>query len=851
MAVVLWTLRLWVACLPVLVSGCDVMDHEGSHVCGARVPGDVMVGLMLPCHGSIQNLTARTRPESYQCSDFALVPFVRSLAAIHAIEEVNAAGVLPGIYLGYMMCDTCSHSSKALQNVELMLAHNHSIHTHCDNTDYRPEVKAVLGARYSETSISVAKLLSVYMIPLLSSTSSSPALSDKLRYPVFLRTVPSDVHQTRALTQLMVHFSWNWVGVVYRDDDYGKAALQSFLQDAQRANVCAAYQEVLPFQFHPQHNAAEVQRVARQICSSSAQVVLLLLKPEQVKAIFKEMIKTNTKKIWIASDSWASNGPLAQMEGINKVGDILGFMFISGKSKSFDNYLRNLSVPPEGYNHFIEEYKNLRFNCTPECFQNNTPAYCQVKSPKACEFSDPQAQNDDYLVETLDTGEAFLERVAVWAVAHALRKVLDCSSSLCTGQTDFPPWKLLEELKKVNFEYENQTFYFDDKGDSLNGYDLLMWTKEGNHRTFSKIGRYRALDECIQIDDISLDWYTTNNSTVPVCRCSERCRPGFFKKILNVSCCYKCIPCDEGSFTDDWDHEDCKICPNDTWCLQGQDRCLPRREVYLHWTAAHPIAIMAATGFGFLLLLFVLILFWFYRESSVMKRAEVSISTVMVAGLSVSFASVICFMGKPCIHLCRARQVMYAVGFTMCVSCVLVKAYRTFLAFLPFGQVLHRRMNKLYQPATIIIVLTFLQGVICGLWLIFDSPNVDQTTPSQLNLKKVVQCHEGTTYIGFGIMLSYIALLALVGFLLAFKGRKVPQQFSETGYIIFSMLMYLFVWSLLMVSHPPNSSQLQMTESPKQNALDVEEQRLYSRVSAEKMYFDRLCPHFSPVGHYP
>lgn len=177
-----------------------------------------------------------------------------------------------------------------------------------------------------------------------------------------------------------------------------------------------------------------------------------------------------------------------------------------------------------------------------------------------------------------------------------------------------------------------------------------------------------------------------------------------------------------------------------------------------------------------------------------MKRAEVSISTAMIAGLSVSYASVVCFIGKPSIHLCRARQVMYALGFTLCVSCVLVKAFRTFLAFLPFGQVLHRRMNKLYQPAPIISVLTILQGIICCLWLIFDSPDIDPTKPSPLNLKKVIQCHEGSTYIGFGIMLSYIALLAMIGFLLAFKGRKVPQQFSETGYIIFSMLMYLFVW---------------------------------------------------------
>uniref|UniRef100_A0AAV2KQQ3 G-protein coupled receptors family 3 profile domain-containing protein n=1 Tax=Knipowitschia caucasica TaxID=637954 RepID=A0AAV2KQQ3_KNICA len=1026
---------------------------------------------------------------------------MNSLAAIHAIEEVNAAGFLPGVSLGYMMCDTCSHPSKALQNVELMLSYNQSLHTQCDYTQYRPEVKAILGARYSETSVSVAKLLSVSMVPLLSSSSSSPALSDKQRYPSFLRTIPSDVHQTMALTQLMAHFSWNWVGVVYRDDDYGKAALQSFLRDAQRANVCVAYQEELPFQFDPQDNGHDLKRVAEQIRSSTAQVVLLILTPVQVEAIFKEMIKTNTKKIWLASDSWTVNGPLAHMDGINQVGDILGFMFIARKSESFDNYLKNLSAPVGGYNQFIEEYKNLRFHCSPECNSDNPPSFCKMKSTEACKASDPQAQNDEYLVQTLDTGAAFLERAAVWAVAHSLRKVLRCNRTVCSGRKDFFPWELLVELRRIHFDYENHTFYFDENGDSLNGYDLIMWTKDGNRRQFSKIGRYRALDKMIKLDQKDLIWLSTSNSTVPVCRCSERCKPGYFKKILSVSCCYTCVPCDEGSFTDGWgnchcsvsdrsvsdrsvsdrsdsdrsvsdrsvsdrsdsdrsvsdrsdsdrsvsdrsdsdrsdsdhsvsdrsdsdrsvsdrsdsdrsvsdrsdsdhtlvtaaivtaaivttvlvttaivttvivttvlvtaaivtaaivttvlvttaivttalvtaaivtaaivttvlvttaivttvlvttalvttaivttaivtsvsdrsvsdrsdsdrsdtivttaivtsvsdrsdsdhsvsdhsdsdhsvsdrsdsdhsdsirsvsdrsdsdhnvsdrsdsdhnvsdrsdsdrsdsdrsdsgrsdsdrsvsdrsiNHEDCKLCPTDTWCLKGQDHCVPRWEFFLRWNEALPITILVATLLGFLLLLIVLILFWVYRNSSAMKRAEVAISTVMIAGLSVSFASVICFMGKPNIHLCRARQVMYALGFTMCVSCVLVKAYRTFLAFLPFGRVLHRRLKKFYQPAAIIVVLTILQGVICCLWLIFDSPDIDQTPPSPLNLKKVIQCHEGPKYIGFGIMLSYVALLALVGFLLAFKGRKVPQQFSETGYIIFSMLMYLFVW---------------------------------------------------------
>lgn len=203
---------------------------------------------------------------------------------------------------------------------------------------------------------------------------------------------------------------------------------------------------------------------------------------------------------------------------------------------------------------------------------------------------------------------------------------------------------------------------------------------------------------------------------------------------------------------------------------------------------------ISATALGVMLLLVIFIIFIVYRESFPMKRAEVRLSSVMMAGLAVSFASVVCFMGKPSTHLCRARQVLYAMGFTLCVSCILVKAYRTFLVFLPFGQLTKRRLHKLYKPPLIVIVMTSLQGIICLLWLIFDSPDIDDTPPSPQSMRRIVQCREGKTYIGFGIMLSYIALLALVGFLLAFKGRKVPQEFSETGYIIFSMLMYLFVW---------------------------------------------------------
>ncbi|XP_070843717.1 olfactory receptor CB1 [Chaetodon trifascialis] len=777
----------------------DVCNSAQS-ICGAQGPGDVVIGILFPCHRKVKALNDRIRPESFHCSDFDLSSFMISLAAIHEIEEINAAGFLPGVRLGYLMCDTCSYASKALQNVGHMLAVNRSLNVKCDYIDFRPSVKIILGALYSEVSIAVARLLNVYMVPLLSSTSSSPELSDKLRYPAFMRTIPSDKHQTKAVAKIMHHYDWNWVGVVYGDDEYGRSAFQSFLKDAEANNVCLAYEEMLPHYLDHSLSMQRVEQVTQQIRSSSAQVVLLILKVDLVKVLFKEMIRTNTSRIWIASDAWSRSWSLAQMDGINKVGDILGFTFVAGKSESFDNYLKNLTVTPRGYNHFIEEYKNLRFNCTSECFSNKPPSYCptpdllKIKSGNACNFKDPQEQNDDYLVKALDTSEALPTKIAVRAIANALKTLLKCNNSLCMGEINFPPWKLLKELKRVKFELDNQNFFFDKNGDFVSGYDLIMWERDSHHRRLKKIGNYNVLDEQIELDVENFTWLSATNTTIPQSRCSERCPPGSVKKILNVSCCYNCTLCLEGTYSDAWDLRDCKRCPIGTWSLKGWNQCKPRWESFLQWSDPHPIAMMAAAAFGILLLLVTFVIFLVYRDSLPMKRAEVKLSCVMMAGLAVSFASVICFMGKPSVHLCRARQLMYAMGFTLCVSCILVKAFRTFLAFLPFGRMTNRRLHKLYKPPVIVVFITTLQGIICLLWLIFDSPDIDDTPPSPQNMKKIVQCSEGATYIGFGIMLSYIALLALVGFLLAFKSRKVPQEFSETGYIIFSMLMYLFVW---------------------------------------------------------
>ncbi|KAJ8340996.1 hypothetical protein SKAU_G00332870 [Synaphobranchus kaupii] len=775
-----------------LANCCD----DSASICGAQSPGDILIGVLNSCHSKVDPLHERMKPEGFNCTDFNLKSFVRTLAVTHTIDVINDSGFLPGVRLGYVVCDTCANAIKAIQITEHLLSINGTLSVQCDFTDRVP-VKAIIGARYSEVSIAVARMLGLYMVPQISTTSSTDILSETLRFPAFLRTIPSDKHQTRALAGLMAHFGWDWVGVVSGDDDYGKAASASFLQDAGKARVCLAFQEVLPHNLAHENTDRRIQEVAERIRTCKARVILLILKEELVVKLFREMIKANISRTWIASDAWSMSRKVAGMEGINSVGDIFGFSFITGQNPGFEEYLKNLEPGLGATNSFIEEYKKLRFECTPEVVQHRAclaekknPDLCPPhesllwKSPRACSLAEPQKANDDFLVKAVDLSLTFNERVATWAIAHALRELLKCNETFCSTE-NVPPWKLLKALRKVNFSLDHRNFSFSE---SKHGYDLIHWDKVDDKRHFKVVGEYNLNKTMAEINKDAINWVNPNK-TVPESKCSASCLPGYVKKVSNISCCYNCTLCEDGTYSDVENQDTCKDCPLGTWSKKGWNHCQKKEESFFRWEKPYAIALLAATALGQLLLFFIFIVFLVGRKSPAVKVAGGWFSFLMMGGLAVSFGSVVLFVGRPNDYICQARQTMYGIGFTLCLSCILVKAFRTFLAFL-FDLYRRHRLQKLYKPVAIIALATTIQVLICVFWLIFDSPSIVRTDQG---LKVLLQCKEGSQ-IGFGIMLCYTALLAFVCLVLALKGRKVPHRYNETGYIIFSVLIYLFVW---------------------------------------------------------
>ena len=238
--------------------------------------------------------------------------------------------------------------------------------------------------------------------------------------------------------------------------------------------------------------------------------------------------------------------------------------------------------------------------------------------------------------------------------------------------------------------------------------------------------------------------------------------------------------------------DQCLHCDKDTeWSPERSSSCRPKDLLFFSWHDGFAVVLLTFSALGILLALLVSALFLHQRNTPVVKAAGGPLSQVILFSLVISYISAMLFVGRPNSFQCKARQVLFGISFTLCVSCILVKTLHILLAF-QFDPTVQEVLRRLYQPYVIISICVALQVVTCICWLVLDSPSYHITrNPTSL----LEDCDEGS-YIAFGVMLGYIALLAFVCFICAYKGRKLPQQYNEGRFITFSMLLYIISWLL-------------------------------------------------------
>lgn len=236
----------------------------------------------------------------------------------------------------------------------------------------------------------------------------------------------------------------------------------------------------------------------------------------------------------------------------------------------------------------------------------------------------------------------------------------------------------------------------------------------------------------------------------------------------------------------------CLLCNNEThWAPVRSTRCFEKEVEYLNWNDSLAILLLALSLLGIMFVLAIGIIFTRNLDTPIVKSSGgLLVCYVILLCHFLNFASTGFFIGEPQDFTCKTRQTLFGVSFTLCISCILMKSLKILLAF-SFDPKLQNFLKGLYKPIPIIFTCTGIQVVICTIWLIFAAPAVEEN----VSLPRVIilECEEGSV-LAFGTMLGYIAILAFICFIFAFKGRKLPEHYNEAKFITFGLLIYFIAW---------------------------------------------------------
>ncbi|KAF4103038.1 hypothetical protein G5714_015921 [Onychostoma macrolepis] len=707
--------------LSVLVGVREVSLAQFSHQ-GPMAPGDIIIGGLFPIHEAVEavNYTGLNRVSSPQlpnCSRYYTKGLNQALAMIHAVEMANRSPMLSSLNLtlGYRIYDTCSDVTTALWAVQGLTRPFSDCDSPTNSSQPVQPIMAVIGTSSSEISIAIARELNLLLIPQISYASTATILSDKSRFPAFMRTVPNDEYQTHAMVQLLKENKWTWVGIIITDGDYGRSAMESFVKHTESEGICVAFKAILPDSLADQqklntHINKTVDIIEK---NTKVNVVVSFAKSSQMKLLFQGLRRRNvSNKVWVASDNWSTAKNILNNINLSDIGNILGFTFKSGNVTAFHQYLKDLKFESEAKlnNSFLEEF---------------------LKQPDIGNAANAVQK----LIKSTYFDMVFSVQMAVRAIANAVAEL--CVKRQCKTPSAIQPWELLKQLRNITFEKEGVMYNFDANGDINLGYDVCLWD-EHEFEGHDIIAEYYP-------SNCSFTFTRKNLSDIEnvVSKCSDSCQPGKYKKTAEGqhTCCYECLACAENQYSNHTDADACSKCDTESmWSNANSSECHLKFYEYFEWNSGFAIVLLTLAALGILLVFSMSALFFWQRNSLVVKAAGGPLCHLILFSLLGSFISVIFFVGEPSNDTCRVRQVIFGLSFTLCVSCILVKSLKILLAF-QMNLELKELLHKLYKPYLIVCICMGLQVTICALWLTLYRPFKEKVVQPKSIL---LECKEGS-----------------------------------------------------------------------------------------------------------
>ncbi|XP_049872953.1 metabotropic glutamate receptor 2-like [Pectinophora gossypiella] len=752
----------------------------------AVIEGDLVLGGLMMVHERSDNMTCG--PVMPQGGVQALETMLYTLDIIN-----NELKLIPGVTLGAHVLDDCDKDTYGLEMavdfIKGSISNIDDAEYACNATAVRKVISGVVGAASSVTSVQVANLLRLFKIPQVSFFSTSPELSNKARFEYFTRTIPSDLHQVRAMVEIVKRLGWSYVSIIYEESSYGIKAFEELEALLARNGICIAVKEKLVKDSGVADERAYDDIVHKLLTKPRARGAIIFGSDQEVAGVMRavERINATSSFSWVGSDGWSARS-LVSDGNERAVEGTISVQPQANDVRGFKEYFLNLNVKNNKRNPWFVEFWEDHFQCR---YPGSPRTPYNTQYERLCSGYERLTDNNTEFERQLQ----FVSD-AVMAFAFAIRDmhaaVCGGHSGLCHAMKPVSGTDLLRYLRKVNFTgLSRDKFQFDSNGDGPARYNILHFKQieRGTYRWLN-VGQY--LDGELQLDVDNIQ-FKLESPRPPESVCSAECELGQAKQYVEgESCCWHCFNCTQYEIRSPYVETACMVCPRGTLPDPTRTHCRPIPEAYLRPDSAWAIGAMSFSSVGILLTAFVCGVWVRHSSTPVVRASGRELSYVLLAGILMCYLVTFALVFRPTDILCSIQRFGTGFCFTVVYAALLTKTNRISRIFNASKHSAKRPI--LISPSSQLAIcagLISIQVLIVVVWMIVAPARAMFHYPTREDNMLVCDSYVDASYM---IAFFYPIVLIVVCTVYAVLTRKIPEAFNESKHIGFTMYTTCVIW---------------------------------------------------------
>ncbi|KAL5010376.1 hypothetical protein ScPMuIL_012681 [Solemya velum] len=443
-----------------------------------HIPGDMYVIGIVPIHD--------IGVTSLQCGPIRPTGgFEISEAIVYAIKRTKKLNMpIPNADIGVLIIDTCN--DKMLIQQRILSLHRFGLpldtgeHMFINN-----RVIGYIGALGSGISIPAAETTTRLGYVQVSYGSTSPVLSDRNKFPYFMRLPSPDDKQAPVILSIVQRLKSNLIQLVYSEGAYGEGGRDSIVAAAPNFRVCIA--NIIP--------VAEI--VGARVDSysyildglrehSDVRYVVFFLR-SHVQPRVLEMLnqKVNPGEfLFIGSEAWGIR------DNLQYVSNLEGSLTIAQRipvPDAFREYMGRLHPNGSDSNAWLQPYMESRLDCYYQWSFDKL-------SGKKCNENNRLDAGTNYKMDTWTPFALHATQALLMGAQQALVQLCGNSSTVCDAYRTNPD-VLVQNIKETKLDLTNiqiPAIVFDENGDGLIDYIVYNVQKKYGIPTYTEVGSWLA-----------------------------------------------------------------------------------------------------------------------------------------------------------------------------------------------------------------------------------------------------------------------------------------------------------------------------------------------------------------------